>query len=328
MTAPAERCRAETPLPRGDSPIIGRSPAIRRAAALAEKFAPTEVSILLVGATGTGKELFAECIHEWSGRRGALVDINCGALPQEMVESLLFGHRRGAFTGAVDGVEGLIAAADGGTLFLDELSSLPVEAQVKLLRVLENGEVRRVGDTDKRRIRFRVVAAVQDDFDTRVRRGDFRLDLYQRVAGVVLRLPPLVERREDLWDLVEHFAGKRGIVLAPEVRGVVERYPWPTNVRELRAAVERAGFLTDGGHIDAPTMLEAIELGAPPGNQKGGARRPPDASEEPRQLEALLRRHHGDVRAAAAEVGVSRSTLYQRLRVGGVEPLVRGRYRE
>ena len=314
MTAPAERS-SSGPMAQRESPIIGRTPAIQRAAALAERFAPTDVPILLIGATGTGKELFAECIHEWSGRRGELVDVNCGALPKEMVESLLFGHRRGAFTGAVDGVEGLIAAADGGTLFLDELSSLPVEAQVKLLRVLETGEVRRVGDTGKRRIRFRVVAAVQEDFDTRVLRGEFRLDLYQRVAGVVLRLPPLAERAEDAWDLCQHFAVQRGLSLAPEVRTVVERYSWPTNVRELRAAVERAGFLAGGGHVDAPAMLEAIELGAPP--------MPAIAGEDPTDtrkvaLLELMKRHRGDVAAAASELGLSRSALYRRLKGAGL----------
>ena len=314
MTAPAERSSA-SPMAQRESPIIGRSPAILRTAALAERFAPTELPILLIGATGTGKELFAECIHEWSRRRGAFVDVNCGALPKEMVESLLFGHRRGAFTGAVDGVEGLIAAADGGTLFLDELSSLPVEAQVKLLRVLETGEVRRVGDTAKRQIRFRVVAAVQDDFDTRVLRGDFRLDLYQRVAGVVLRLPPLVERAEDLWDLCQHFAGQGGVSLAPEVRTVVERYSWPTNVRELRAAVERAGFLAGGGHVDAPAMLEAIELGAPP--MRAIAGEDPTDTRKVALLE-LMKRHRGDVAAAASELGLSRSALYRRLKGAGL----------
>lgn len=311
MTASAERFHTGADTVKGTGKVIGASPTILRAAALAEKFAVTDVPILLIGATGTGKELFAECIHEWSGRRGELVDVNCGALPKDMVESLLFGHRRGAFTGAVDGVEGLIAAADGGTLFLDELSSLPLDAQVKLLRVLETGEVRRMGERGKRRIRFRVVAAVQEDFDARVLRGEFRLDLYQRVAGVVLRLPPLAERIEDLWDLCQHFAQPRGLSLMPKVRAVVERYPWPGNVRELKAAVERAGFLAGTDVVDAPAMLEAIELGAPP-TQATRVSEP--ANPRRAELAALMARHRGSVDALAATLGVSRSTVYRRLR--------------
>jgi DNA-binding NtrC family response regulator len=232
-----------------------------------------------------------------------------------MVESLLFGHRRGAFTGAVEGMEGLIAAANAGTLFLDELSSLPVDAQVKLLRVLETGEVRRVGDTVKRTVCFRVVAAVQDDLYERVARGAFRLDLFQRVAGVVLRLPPLAERLEDLWDLCQHFAHQRGVALAPEVRAVVEGYLWPTNVRELKAAVARAGFLANEGRVDPSTMREAIELGAPPGPIDRNL-----APTESRRAEllALMARHKGDVAGASREIGLSRSALYRRLKVAGL----------
>ncbi|MGH7532709.1 MAG: sigma 54-interacting transcriptional regulator [Gemmatimonadales bacterium] len=326
MTAPAEKWRnggeAQTAADAG--PIIGRSPAIVRAVALARRFAETGLPILLVGATGTGKELFAQCIHEWSGCSGPFVDVNCGALPKEMVESLLFGHRRGAFTGAVEGVEGLVMAADHGTLFFDELSSLPAEAQVKLLRVLETGEVRRVGDVTKRRVRFRVVAAVQEDLDDRVARGDFRLDLFRRVAGVVLRLPALADRTDDPWLLTRHFARIAGLTLDPAAGAVVNAYLWPGNVGELRLAVERAGFLSEGGSVTASAMAEAIELGA------SWARTTPvplAVTDQRRQLEGLLARHGGDVRAAALELGIGRSTLYRWLRNGGFEPPVRGRYR-
>lgn len=315
MTLPAEELYPERRAPRSrreaGHPIVGQSPAIVRALHLARQFAATEMSILLVGETGTGKELFAQSIHRWSGCAGEFVDINCGALPKEMVESLLFGHRRGAFTGAVEERKGLVAAANGGTLFLDELSSLPTEAQVKLLRVLETGEIRRVGDTAKQVVQFRIVAAVQEDLDARLASGDFRRDLFRRVAGVVLRLPTLRERPEDLWPLAAHFARGRGINLASEVRAVVEQYEWPDNVRELRLAVERAAHLTEGRVVGARAMAEAIELGAPP------ARTPP-VPDERRVLEALLERNGGDVRLAAAELGVGRSTLYQRLHACGL----------
>ncbi|HET7024578.1 MAG TPA: sigma 54-interacting transcriptional regulator [Gemmatimonadales bacterium] len=323
MTAPAEERRrgAERERAADAGPIIGRSPPIVRAVALAGRFARTEFPILLVGATGTGKELFAQRIHDWSGCPGPFVDVNCGALPKEMVESLLFGHRKWAFTGAGDGAEGLIAAADGGTLFLDELLSLPPEAQVKLLRVLETGEVRRLGETAKRRVRFRVVAAVQEDLDDRLASGDFRIDLYQRVAGVVLWLPALEERRDDCWLLALHFARERGLELSPEVRAVVERHGWPGNVRELKVAVERAGFLSEGRSVGTRAMADAIALGAP------RRRMPRAVTDHRRDLEALLARHGGDARAAAGELGVSRSALYRQLSEWGIDPQVRGRYR-
>src|SRR5260370_36204096 len=164
---------------------------IRRAVALAERYARTRLAVLLVGATGTGKELFAQHIHERSGRPGLLVDVNCCALPRDMVESLLFGHRRGAFTGAIDSVVGHLERADGGTLFLDELASLALDAQGKLLRALDTGEVQPLGATAKRRVDLRVVSAGQDGLGVDIQRGGFRGDLYQRVAGVGIEPPPL-----------------------------------------------------------------------------------------------------------------------------------------
>ena len=178
--------------------IIGESPAIRRALALAERYARSRLPILLVGPTGTGKELFAHHIHERSGQPGPLVEVNCCALPRDMVESLLFGHRRGAFTGAIESTVGYVERSDGGTLFLDELESLAFEAQGKLLRVLETGDVERLGIGAKRHVDLRVVSAVQDDISGAVDGGRFRRDLFQRVAGVVIKLPPLSTRPEDV----------------------------------------------------------------------------------------------------------------------------------
>jgi DNA-binding NtrC family response regulator len=313
-----ERQFTPVPLPPEDCPILGVSPAIRRAIGLALRFAPTELPILLVGPTGSGKELFARCIHQWSGRRGAHVDVNAGALPREMVESLLFGHRKGAFTGAMESSDGLLVAADGGTLFLDELTSLPPEGQAKLLRVLETGEVRALGAAANRAVRCRFVAAVQEDVDGRVRRGEFRLDLYQRVAGVVIRLPALAERPEDIVPLARVFARTHARELTPEAEVVLGGYGWPGNVRELRAAVIRASFLTQGQGVDAGAMLEAIELSAPREEVRVSGPTPGVDSEE---LIALCRRHRWDVGSAARAIGIGRSTLYRRLRETGIDPM-------
>jgi len=187
-------------------PIIGASRVMKRARELVERFGPTTLPIMIVGATGTGKELVARHIHRVSRRHGTLVDVNCGALPQEIAESLLFGHRKGAFTGAVDTVIGHMERADRGTLFLDEVLHLTPQAQVKLLRVVETGEVQPLGSGQKRRVDFRLVSAAQDDTPGRLDHGLFRRDLFQRLAGVVIDLPLLVDRPEDILPLARHFA--------------------------------------------------------------------------------------------------------------------------
>ena len=181
--------------PEGSLPVIEESLSSKRALAFAERFAPTMVSVLLIGETGTGKEVFAARIHAASGRSGDFVDVNCAALPAEMVESLLFGHRRGAFTGAMEHAVGLIEQAEGGTLFLDELTSLPVHAQARLLRVLESRCVRRLGDRRHHHVDFRVVAAALPELTGCVASGCVRRDLFQRIAGVVIELEPLARRK-------------------------------------------------------------------------------------------------------------------------------------
>lgn len=300
--------------------ILGRSRALKRALELADRFAPTPLPILLVGATGTGKELFAERIHRMSGRRGPFVPVNCAALPRDMVESLLFGHRRGAFTGAVEAVVGFVEAAEGGTLFLDELTSLSGEAQVKLLRVLETKELSRLGETKSRRVDFRVVAAAQEDVPAKMEAGTLRLDLYQRVAGVVLELPPLEERPEDIMPLAEYFAELGGRSLEPGSVAVLLNYEWPGNVRELRTAIERAGFLSENGTVGPQALAEAIALGtvaaaATPGigdgrNATGGCARV--------KLRAVCEANGGDARRSATALGISRTTLFRQLRASGL----------
>ena len=303
----------------GDTAIIGVSPAIRRAVATARRFAPTLIPILLTGETGTGKELFAQKIHQWSGRHGSLVDVNCGALPRELVEGELFGHRRGSFTGAASDTGGLIANADGGTLFLDELSTLPLDGQVKLLRALETREVRRVGDTQKRRIDFRVISAVQQGFAQEVEQGRFRSDLFQRLAGVIIHLPPLSERMEDIEPLTIHFLSQRERVLAPDASTLLNRYSWPGNVRELKAVMERAIVLTRSTSIEAQAVVEAIDLGNGYGPQPGLSSESIIAHEAQRlQLLSAAERCAWNPRRLAAELQVSRATLYRRLRAMGI----------
>jgi len=302
--------------------IIGRSRGLTRALELAERFARTPLPILLVGATGTGKDVFARRIHEASERRGRFVPVNCGALPREMVESLLFGHRRGAFTGAVETVAGFVEAADCGTLFLDELSSLPPDAQVKLLRVLEASEVARLGEITARPVSFRVVASAQDDLRGLVEAGGFRLDLYERVAGVVLELAPLRERPEDIIPLAEHFAGLQGRCLEPGAVAILLNYEWPGNVRELRTAMERAEFLSENLTLSPRAIAEAIALGTPrsrPGLSGSGlmAWKVGDQS-QPHELVLMCRDHNWDVRRTAAALGIGCSTLYRRLRRLGI----------
>jgi len=296
--------------------IVGVSPAIRRALALAERYARTRLPILVVGATGTGKEVLAQHIHERSGRPGMLVDVNCGALPRDMVESLLFGHRRGAFTGAVESTTGYVERSDGGTLFLDELASLELPAQSKLLRVLDTGYVEQLGAVAKRRVDLRVVGAALDTMAGAVAGGQFRRDLFQRLAGVLIELPPLTKRREDVIPLAEHFAQAQGQNLEPAVNDVLLNYEWPGNVRELQMAIERAGELVEDGTLSASAVVEAIKLG-----QLGQGRSPCGTGLRAfgrAEILAALSGNDWDAKRAAADLGVGRTTFFKRLREVGL----------
>ena len=335
-----------TPQPTADlSSLIGQAPRFLEAVELARRFAPTELPILLIGATGTGKELLAQHIHRWSGRAGKLVDVNCAAIPQEIADSILFGHRRGAFSGAVESRVGLLEDADGGTLFLDELCSLPLSVQAKLLRVLETGEVRRVGETATRGARFRAICATQMRLDARVAAGAFRLDLLQRLGGVRIELPPLARRGGDVLLLAHVFAAAAGRRIGPDGEGVLVSHDWPGNVRELRSVVERARWLTHEAVLGALVLADAIAIGATgrldadaprllreaerAGEDHrighlapGAADASPFLAEQPQSLEELRRCHvrttvqscGGDTRRAAEVLGISRSHVYRILR--------------
>ncbi|PYP63769.1 MAG: hypothetical protein DMD37_05120 [Gemmatimonadetes bacterium] len=299
------------------SPIVGASVAMRRARELVERYAPTALPILLVGATGTGKELLAHHIHRRSGRVGRFVPVNCGALPREMVEGLLFGFERGAFSGAVKLHRGHFERADGGTVFLDELLALPLESQVKLLRALDAGEITRLGGETERCVDARVVAAVQEDVGDRITGGDFREDFYQRLAGVRIELPPLADRPEDIPLLAIHFAACRGQVLEPAALREVRRYEWPGNARELLLAMERAGCLVDDGTVSRAAVLEAIALG---GSDPRHHRTPVRCSDEDQRILDACVATRWDLGSAARTLGIHLATVYRRLRAMGVSP--------
>lgn len=299
-------------------PLVGRSPAIELARTRIQRFAGSPLPVLLVGPTGSGKEVLAQHLHAFSGRDGELVDVNCGALPRDMIESLLFGHRRGAFTGAAESTVGLVARAHHGTLFLDELASLPPEGQAKLLRVLESGEFLRLGDAEKRWADFRVVAAVQDDIEARVEAGLFRRDLYYRVAGFRITLPPLSKRREDIAPLAEYFAGIQGCSLSAEAAPVLIGRPWPGNVRELRMTIDRAAALADGPVLDAQVIASAIGETAESLDGAGAARGNPALAALREELMQVCLAHRGRSASMAAALGISRATLFRRLRACGL----------
>jgi len=291
--------------------FIGNSPGLRKAVGLLNLFSTTDLPLLILGETGTGKEVAARAVHRWSGRRGDLVDVNCGALPGELVEGELFGHRREAFTGAREDRPGLIEAAQNGTLFLDEVGSLTPATQAKLLRVLEAGEVRRLGDTRNRKVKFRLVAAghahLRDD-----RRLAFRDDLLNRIAGAVLTLPPLREREGDAELLADHFARLRNTTVAPACRSLLRNHPWRGNIRELRDAINRAAILAAGAVITLEILERALALGAmapdvvpPPSNPAWTVR-------DTYLRDRLAQRW--SVTMIARESGVNRSTVYRWLK--------------
>ena len=248
--------------------IVGRSPLMERAKARSRRVAPHDVTVLIEGESGTGKELFARAIHaESRRRRGRFEEVNCGALPEGLVESLLFGHERGAFSGADRARAGHFEAASGGTLFLDEIGELPLNAQVKLLRALQEKTVRRLGSDRPVAVDVRVIAATNRDLGAEVEASRFREDLYYRLATGVIRLPPLRERPGDLTPLIDHFltAANRKFAdqpaveqktLSPQARNLLLRHPWPGNVRELQATIDRLVLWSPRATIDADDVRE------------------------------------------------------------------------
>lgn len=265
MSAPFHSMSAEPDLGRvqralADAGFLSGDPRTLRELAPLFLLAATPLPVLILGESGTGKEVLAHALHRWSRLRGEQVAIHCGAIPRDLLESELFGHARGAFTGAAGDKPGLIEAADGGTLFLDEIGEMGTEAQMKMLRVLESGEVRRLGELRPRRATLRLVAATHRDLASEVERGAFRLDLFHRIRGVAVRVRPLRERRGDIPLLAGRFlaaAGESGLRFSPEGLACLVAHAWPGNVRELRAAIQRAVHLARalGRTSIAPALL-------------------------------------------------------------------------
>ena len=247
--------------------IIGRSDLMQEVFRLVEQVAPARSTVLITGESGTGKELIAKAIHEASTRAGRpFVTVNSSNIPSELLESELFGHTRGAFTGAVAAKKGLFEVADGGSIFLDEIGDIPPETQVRLLRVIQEREFTPLGDTAPRRVDVRIIAATNIDLKEAVRQGSFREDLYYRLAVVPIELPPLRDRREDILPLAQHFIQKyneengRNVSeqLAPEVLALMEQYSWPGNVRELENTIERAVVIAPGEEITKECLRAEI----------------------------------------------------------------------
>jgi two-component system response regulator GlrR len=282
---------------------------------MAMRFAPTDLPVLIIGETGTGKEKLARYIHKLSLRPGALVEVDCGALPDQLVDSLLLGHVKGAFTGASENHVGLIEEANGGTLFLDELGNLPSHAQTKLLRVLETGSVRPIGGGRSKSVSFRLIATAQTDISARTLQGGFRLDLMQRVAGAVIRLPTLAERREDVRLLARHFAEQTGKRLTTCAEDVLIGHSWRGNVRELRWTVLRASHFALNGEISSQSVRAAWQAGP----EALFEARQDKVSDRHTELSAVCSAYNGDANRIAGALGIGKSTLYRWLQDAELE---------
>ena len=301
--------------------IVGRSGAMRQVLAQLEQVAPTDSTVLIAGETGTGKEVIARAIHNLSKRNGrTLVTVNCASLPPSLIESELFGREKGAYTGAMTMMKGRFEVADGSTLFLDEIGELPLEVQAKLLRVLEEGRLERLGSTRTMQLDVRIIAASNRDLAHDVRQGKFRQDLYYRLNVFPIAVPPLRERPEDIplltWTFVREFQnkmGKRIESIPKRTMEAIRRYPWPGNVRELRNVIEHAMIVSSGNSLDVriPTILSEEPVTSP-------------------ALEDVERKHILSVLeksrwrltgegGAAARLGLKRTTLYSRMKKLGIK---------
>ena len=322
----------------GTPTLIGETPAMQSVRRLIDTIAPTDASVMILGETGTGKELIARNLHDKSHRAShAFIPVNCGALPENLVESELFGHRKGAFTGADTHRKGLFEVANGGTLFLDEVGELDKSVQVKLLRFLESGEIRRVGENDPFRVDVRVLCATNRDLREMIEAEQFREDLFFRLNTFEIHLPPLRERKADIPALARHmlagFGSRRGAwgaTLTPEAIATLSEHDWPGNIRELANAIERATILAGGGPIlaehlptqvparRAPVTASTAAYPASPAAVPGPHFTIPEGTPTLRDIEmkyiqVILEKHNGNKPAASKELGISLKTLYNKI---------------
>jgi two-component system response regulator HydG len=319
------------------APIVGHAPPLRAVLDVIRQAAPSQATVLLLGESGTGKELFARALHEHSPRApGAFVPINCAAIPESILESELFGYERGAFTGAAARKEGRVERAHGGTLFLDEVGELSGSVQAKLLRVLQEGEIERLGGTQAIKVDIRVVAATNRDLAAAVRDGKFREDLFYRLNVIQVVLPPLRDRVEDVGLLADHFIARASARNGKAVRGLtraavqaLETYPWPGNVRELENALERAVVLSRGAELDVDDLPEAVRRASALRAAGAAGAVPPALALDGRTLSVALgttmeeielrviretlRHTRGDKNLAAQLLGIATRTIYRKL---------------
>jgi DNA-binding NtrC family response regulator len=313
--------------------MVAESPAMRRLCEMIRRVAPTEQTVLIGGESGTGKEVIAKAIHAHSVRKAKVfVPINCAAMPEPLLESELFGHMKGSFTGAASDKEGLFEVADGGTIFLDEIGSMPLSLQGKLLRVLQERELRRVGGTRQIKVNVRVIAASNENIEERIREGKFREDLYFRLSVIPLEIAPLRERREDILPLAYHFI--RGVhpnpvhqpTLDADTQSVLEAYAWPGNVRELQNAIHHAcTFAKDGVITLADLPARLLKAAGVAVNAAGAVAGPPPEAfagkslkaylrqKEAQYIESAIRHFQGSKEQAAAALKVSLATLYRKM---------------
>jgi DNA-binding NtrC family response regulator len=314
-----EAIRTREPL----DPFLGESPAIRALAEQARKVLAADRPVLIRGETGAGKGVLAAWLHH-NGPRSeeCFLDLNCAGLNRDLLETELFGHEKGAFTGAVARKVGLLEVADRGTLFLDEIGDVDLSVQPKLLKVLEEGRFRRLGDVDDRRVDVRLIAATHRDLAVLVEENRFRSDLYFRISTIPLRLPPLRERVEDIPILASHFLrrsaaelGRAAFDLSPEAVRRLQAHSWPGNIRELRNVLERTALLSAGNGLDAEDFGFDFERRTP---AAGALSNLTLREAERRLIEMALQEERGRVDRAAARLGISRSSLYQRIQKHGI----------
>lgn len=310
--------------------ILSTSPAMQRVFDLVRKVAATDLTVLITGESGTGKELIANALHQNSPRKGGpFIKVNCAAMARELVESELFGHEKGAFTGAITAREGKFAAADGGTLFLDEIGDMSLETQAKVLRVLQEQEFERMGGNRTVKVDVRVIAATNKNLQQMVQEENFREDLFYRLNVVPITLPPLRERREDIPLLATHFLkeftsryGSGPATLASDAYGLLLSTPWPGNVRELKNVIEAAAVLATGPEIQAADLRVGQQAGttepADPFTFREAKQQVVEAFER-NFIGRALRRHHGNITKAAEEIGLHRQQLQQKIRELGLK---------